>query len=167
MPGTTLIFEEINLSLGLVFRYAWRTSERFGFVRTAWLRNLTESPCQIELVDGVQNILPAHVATEAQNALSCLLDAYKRNELDLETGLGIFALSSVLTDLAEPKESLLATTVAQVGLSPENFLLSSAQLDRFRTGLGIVTETEVRGRRGAYLYTRRSILRPIRNIPGI
>ena len=34
VPGTHLIFEEINHDLALVFRYAWQTSEIFGFVRT-------------------------------------------------------------------------------------------------------------------------------------
>jgi hypothetical protein len=92
---------------------------------------------QVELLDGVQNILPANVTSTTQNAFSCLLDAYKRSELDLETGLGIFALNSTLTDLAEPSESLLATTVFQVGLAQANHLLSSLQLERFRSGMGI------------------------------
>jgi hypothetical protein len=55
-----------------------------------------------------------------------------------------------LTDLAEPSESLLATTVAQVGLDKPGYLLSSLQLDRFRAGEQIENEQEVRGRRGAY-----------------
>jgi hypothetical protein len=33
IPGTALVFEEINLSLGLTYRYAWRTSDRFGFIK--------------------------------------------------------------------------------------------------------------------------------------
>ncbi len=35
--GTALIFEENNFSLGLSYRYAWRTSDTFGFVKSAWL----------------------------------------------------------------------------------------------------------------------------------
>ena len=104
----------------------------------------------MELLDGIQNILPANISSVTQNTFSSLLDAYKRSELDPATGLAIFALNSRLTDLAEPSESLLATTVAQLGLDGAGYLLSSAQLDRFRAGNGIVTETEVRGRRGAY-----------------
>ncbi|MBL8133913.1 MAG: hypothetical protein JNL42_18775 [Anaerolineae bacterium] len=150
MTGTALVFEEANLDLGLAYRYAWRTSGRFGFIRTTWLTNLADSPCQVALVDGLQNLLPANVATETQNGLSCLLDAYKRSELEPAAGLGIFALNAMLTDLAEPKESLLATTVAQIGLAPTGYLLSSTQLGRFRAGCSVVTETEVRGRRGAY-----------------
>jgi hypothetical protein len=148
--GTALVFEENNLDLGLVYRYAWRTSEKFGFVKTAWLINTGDTPCQIEILDGIQNILPANVVMVTQNTFSSLLDAYKRSELDPETGLAIFTLNSTLTDLAEPSESLLATTVAQVGLQQPGYLLSSIQLDRFRAGKGVTTESEVRGRRGAY-----------------
>lgn len=150
VTGTTLVFEEINFDLGLTYQYAWRTSERFGFVKTSWLRNFADAPCQVEIVDGLQNILPANVAMATQNVFSALLDAYKRSELDPESGLAIFALNSTLTDLAEPSESLLATTVAQYGLPQANYLLSSAQLDHFRMGKSLATETEVRGRRGAY-----------------
>ena len=148
--GTVLVFEEINHSLKLNYRYAWRTGDMFGFVKTTWLTNLGESICQVELVDGIQNILPANVTSLMQNTFSPLLDAYKRCELNLETGLAIFALNSTLTDLAEPSESLLATVLMQIGLEPNGYLLSSSQLDSFRAGMGVTTETEVRGRRGAY-----------------
>jgi hypothetical protein len=160
--GTALVFEEINRSLEIRCRYAWRTSDKFGFVKTVWIHNLSSSDAavQVELLDGVQNILPANITSTTQNAFSCLLDAYKRGELDLETGLGIFALNSTLTDLAEPSESLLATTVFQVGLQQADHLLSSLQLDRFRSGMGITQEVEVRGRRGAYFVHSQIALLP-------
>lgn len=149
IPGTALVFEEINHSLGLAFRYSWRTSERFGFVKTAWLENQAAA-VEVDLLDGLQNILPANVSAATQSNLSCLLDAYKRSELDAETGLGIFALNSTLTDLAEPSESLLATGVFQVGLKAAAYLLCSRQLRGFRAGEEILPEQEVRGRRGAF-----------------
>ena len=151
VAGTMLIFEEVNHDLDLVYRYAWRSSDQFGFIKTTWLVNGKSAPCQVELLDGLQNLLPANVSTQTQNAFSVLLDAYKRNELDTETGLGIFALSSNMTDLAEPSEALLATTVAQVGLTQTDYLLSARQLDSFRRGEGITLERDVRGQRGAYL----------------
>jgi hypothetical protein len=148
--GTVIVFEEINHSLKLTYRYAWRTSDIFGFVKTTWLSNFDESTCQVELLDGIQNILPANVTSLIQNTFSPLLDAYKRSELNLETGLAIFALNSTLTDLAEPSESLLATVLMQLGLEQAGYLLSSSQLDQFRAGMGVRTETEIRGKRGAY-----------------
>ena len=150
VAGTALVFEEINHSLGLTYRYAWRSSDAFGFVKTSWLLNSGISPCAIELLDGLQNLLPANISATTQNEFSPLLDAYKRAEVDAATGLAIFSLNSTLTDLAEPSESLLATTVAQLGLDNADYLLSSAQLDRFRSGQSITPEAETRGRRGAY-----------------
>ncbi len=152
IPGTTLIFEEINYSLELVYRYSWRTGDRFGFIKTAWLSNTNDSksPCDVEVLDGFQNILPANISSATQNTLSCLLDAYKRSELDEETNLGLFGLNSRLTDLAEPSESLAVNVVFQVGLEPQHVLLSSKQVANFRFGRDLETEQEVRGERGAY-----------------
>ena len=150
VSGTTLLFEEHNFSLELTYRYAWRTSDLFGFVKTSLLLNSGDSVCKVELLDGMQNVLPANITSLTQNTFSPLLDAYKRSEVDPETGLAIFALNSTLTDLAEPSESLLATTVMQLGLDESNYLLSSVQLNDFRAGRCVSPETEVRGRRCAY-----------------
>jgi len=148
--GTALVFEERNMKLGLSFRYVWRTSDVYGFIKTSWLLNFGDSACQVEFLDGLQNILPANITSLTQNTFSPLLDAYKRSEVDLETGLAIFALNSTLTDLAEPSESLLATTVLQLGLKQSDYLLSNSQLEKFRIGMGVTSETEIRGRRCAY-----------------
>ena len=149
--GNKLVFEEINHNLGLNYRYAWRTSDRFGFVKTTWLENGSTSHCSVSLVDGLQNLLPYGATTALQTTFSNLLNAYKRSELETETGLGIFSLSSTLTDLAEPSESLQATTVWQVGIENARYLLSTRQLADLRSGLDIVQESDVRGYRGAYL----------------
>ena len=159
VTGTTLIFEETNDDLKLTFRYAWRTSDRFGFIKTSWLNN-EGGACQVAVLDGIQNILPAFTLLDIQNTSSCLLDAYKRAELDPESGLGIFALNATLTDLAEPSESLLATTVFQVGLEGADYLLSSTQLDDFRVGAGIAPEFETSGRRGAFFAHAHLALEP-------
>jgi len=151
VSGDKLIFEEVNLDLGLTFRYAWRTSDRFGFVRTSWLRNNLEQPCTVQVLDGVRNLLPYGATTTLQTNMSNLLDAYKRSELDPATGLGIFALSATLTDRAEPSESLRATTVWQVGLTPAAHLLSTSQLAAFRRGRPVAQELDIKGERGAYL----------------
>lgn len=150
IPGNILVFEEINHDLGLTYRYAWRTCDTFGFVKSSWLINTSGESCRVEILDGLQNLLPANVSDQQQNVFSTLLDAYKRNELDTKSGLGMFTLNSSLTDLAEPSESLICSTVWQTGLEAQAYLLSSAQLDVFRSGQKVQTETEVRGQRGAY-----------------
>ena len=149
--GNKLLFEEINHDLGLSYRYAWRTSDRFGFVRTVWLKNNLEQPCSLAMVDGLQNLLPYGATTALQTLFSNLLDAYKRNELDPQTGLGLFTLSATLTDRAEPSEALMTTVAWQVGLDNARCLLSNTQLDAFRQGRPVAQETDIKGRRGAYL----------------
>jgi hypothetical protein len=158
--GDKLVFEEINRDLGLTYRYAWRTSDRYGFVKTAWLKEEAGDGGAVVLVDGLQNVLPYGTSVQTQRLFSNLLSAYKRNELELQTGLGIFALSSGLTDLAEPSESLRATTVWQTGLADASYLLSSHQLAAFERGGEISQETDVRGRSGSYLVHARFDLAP-------
>ncbi|MCP4405308.1 MAG: hypothetical protein GY801_49410, partial [bacterium] len=155
ISGNAVIFEEINHDLNLTFRYAWRTSDRYGFVRTAWLSNAGETPCRVEMLDGIQNVLPYGVTSQIQTTMSNLLDAYKRNELEPSGEIGMFTLSSILTDLAEPSEALQATTVWHSGLEPTRYLLSSQQLDRFRQGFELAQENDVRGKRGAFLVNAR------------
>lgn len=149
--GNKLIFEEINDDLDMIYRYAWRTSEKFGFVKSAWLINNAADGCSVNLIDGLQNVLPFGATTALQTAFSNLLNGYKRNELEPECGLSMFTLSSTLTDLAEPSESLKATTVWQVGFERPRILLSTRQLDAMPRGLPMTQEVDVRGQRGAYL----------------
>ena len=164
--GDKLFFEEHNLALGLRYRYGWQTSERYGFVKVGWLENTSDDACDISLLDGLQNILPHGATTALQTNLSNLLNAYKKNELDEQSGLGIFALSSTLTDLAEPSESLKATSVWQVGLDSPRYLLSNQQLDAFRQGRPLTQETTVRGQRGAYFVPAALHLEPVKRITG-
>lgn len=148
--STTIVFEELNHDLGLRFRATWQSSPRFGLVRSCRIEELAGAPCAVELLDGLQNLLPHGATTALQDGFSNLLDAYKRAELDA-SGLAIFALSSTLTDLAEASESLRATVAWQSGLSAPTALLSSAQVAAFRRGEPIAPERDVRGRRGAFL----------------
>ena len=148
--GDKLIFEEINHDLNLTFRYAWRTSDKFGFVKTSTLINTGNFAADVDIVDGIENLIPYGVETDVQGGLSCLVDAYKKNELDADSGLGLYSMSSILVDRAEPSEALSTTTVWSVGLSNAKKLVSSLQLDGFRNGFAIEQELDVRGRRGAY-----------------
>ena len=158
--GNTLIFEEKNVDLGLTFSYAWRSSDKYGFVRTCWLTNDSAEPCQVDLLDGLQNILPYGTTSVMQNVFSNLLNAYKRSELEMRTGLGMFGLSSTPTDLAEPSEALKTTVAWQMGLESANYLLSTQQVDGFRWKGKIDQETDICGQRGAYLVNASFALEP-------
>jgi hypothetical protein len=150
LAGNAVLFEAHNHDLRLRFRYAWRTSHRFGFVRSAWLSNQGTISCTCEILDGLQNILPWGVTSGMQEAFSNLADAYKRAERDPDSGLAVFALSSILTDRAEPSEALRATTVWQAGLDNTRIGLTAGALDAFRQGESIDTDLDVRGGRGAF-----------------
>ena len=148
--GNKLIFEEINHDLEVSFRYQWCSSNLFGFVKTSTLNNASHTEVKISLLDGLQNIMPYGVGSELQNGTSNLVDAYKRSELLRETGIGIYALSAIITDKAEPSEALKANIVWSLGLANPEYLLSTLQLKNFRNGLGVQTEVDIKAERGCY-----------------
>ena len=99
---------------------------------------------------GFQNILPWGLDESIQNNTSNLADAYKRNELDKGSKIGIFALSATIVDRAEPSEALKSNIVFHLGLKENKVLLSSLQLDAFRKGFDINEETDIKAEKGAY-----------------
>jgi len=149
--GNKILFEEINHDLAMTFRYEWMNSERFGFVRRATLVNHGELPCLVEMVDGIQNVLPWGVERRFQAEYSTLADGYKRTELLEGSGLALFRLSSVPVDKPEPSEALRVNLAWSTGLEPALRLLSTAQIRGFRKGAPLHEERDVRGQRGAYL----------------
>ena len=148
--GNKVVFEEINEDLGLTFRYQWNSSDRFGFVKKSTLINNTDKAIDATVLDGIQNILPYGVDTGLQGTGSNLVDAYKKNELELEVGLGIYVLSAIIVDKAEPSESLKAATVWSIGIKNPSYLVSSLQLADFRKGKNIIQEEAVKAEKGAY-----------------
>lgn len=156
--GNKVIFEEVNTDLGLTFRYQWNSSNLFGFVRKATLINNTDLPSRITVLDGIQNIMPHGVSADLQNSFSNLVNAYKKNELEAEIGLGIFALSAIIVDKAEPSEALKANIAWALGLENSTYLISSLQLNNFRRGLAIQQETDIKAENGAYFISSDIIL---------
>jgi len=156
--GNKIIFEEINHDLELIFRYQWSSSNTFGFIKKSKLINTSDSAVKVSLLDGIQNIMPASIGSDEQNQSSNLVDAYKRNELEEKTGLGIFALSAILVDKAEASEALKANVVWSLGLDNPKYLLSSLQLNDFRLGKSINQEIDVKAEKGAYFLNSEIIL---------
>jgi hypothetical protein len=159
--GDKIIFEEINNDLGLCFKYGWYKSEKFGFVKKSNLINHSQKKLTIDILDGLQNLLPSGVGYAFQNEFSNLADAYKKNERVEESTLGLFTLSAIPIDRAEPSESLFATTVWSTGLGEDvNILLSEGQVNRFKTGGSVESEYNIRAHRGAYFINSKKILEP-------
>lgn len=149
--GNKIIFEEINSDLGVSFQYGWYNSEKFGWIKKSVVSSQSKENIKIELLDGIQNILPYGVDYSFQNEYSNLLDAYKKNELLEESGLGLFMLSSIPVDRAEPSEALKTTTVWSHGLeSKPKIIISNKQIESFKRGEGVETEIDIRASRGAY-----------------
>ena len=148
--GNKVIFEEINHDLSLTFSYQWNSSSQFGFVKKSKLINNGADSVQVELLDGIQNIMPYGVSSDLQMRASNLVDAYKRSELEKDSGLGIFALSAIIVDKAEPSEALKANIAWSLGLENVKYLLSSLQLDTFRKQHAIREEIDIKAEKGAY-----------------
>ncbi|NNJ88607.1 MAG: hypothetical protein HKP53_04345, partial [Eudoraea sp.] len=150
MYGNKVIFEEINEDLQLTFSYQWNSSNQFGFVKRTKLSSQSEEDIKVEILDGIQNILPYGVTTELQNTRSNLVDAYKKNELLPSCGLGIYALSAIIVDRAEPSEALKANVAWSIGFKKPTYLVSSLQLQNFKEGRSLTQETDIRAEKGAY-----------------
>ncbi|BAO75023.1 hypothetical protein [Winogradskyella sp. PG-2] len=148
--GNKIIFEEINNDLELTYRYQWSSSNKYGFVKKSTLINSSKDSLSIKLLDGVQNIMPASIGSDIQNQSSNLVDAYKRNELEESSGLGIYALSAILVDKAEASEALKANVVWSIGIDNPKHLVSSLQLNDFRLGKDVAQEVDVKAEKGAY-----------------
>jgi hypothetical protein len=157
--GNSVVFEEVHPALGLTFRYRWTASETFGCVRSSTLaRHDGMSPARVELLDGLLNILPSGVEWFTTQRFSNLLNAYTRCEVDEKTGLGVFAMTSLLSDRAEPAEALRAAVAWSVGLEQCSVALSADQVPTFRQGGPVRGQTVLKGRRGAYLLASELVL---------
>jgi len=148
--GNKILFEEINHDLQLTYRYHWNSSNKYGFVKKSELLNHSAEVYTISLLDGLQNIMPYGVNTDLQATTSNLVDAYKRSELHQASGLGIYALSAIIVDKAEPSEALKANIVWSLGIDNPTHLVSSLQLSNFRKKQRIISETDIKGEKGAY-----------------
>lgn len=132
------------------FSYQWNLSDKYGFVRKSNITNNGSSDVELGLLDGIQNIVPSGVNEELQNRSSNLVDAYKKCELETDTGLGVYSLSAIIVDKAEPSEALKANTVWSYGLENTKYLLSSLQIENFRRGEELIQEEDIRAEKGAY-----------------
>jgi hypothetical protein len=151
VSSTEIIFEEINHDLQIIFQYSWTCSEKYGFVKTSRIFNQADSKREIEILDGIQNIMPSGIYQKLQSEFSTLIDGYKKSELIDEHGLGVFSLSSIPSDRAQPAESLTATTVWATGIDVRKYLLCSKQIQNFRNNISVNQEDNINGMRGAFL----------------
>ncbi len=164
VAGDCLVFEETNHALGLRFTCSWSGSPEFGFVRAAELANVADQARRIRILDGLKNILPALAGAIISETRSCVLDAYKQNQLIPAARLGIYALASQPVDRPEPREALRASLAWS--LAPDNFRVSIApdNDERLLRGKPLDESAEICGRRGAYWLSGEADLAPGKGI---
>lgn len=160
--GTQVWFEEINTRLQLLFRTGWTSSEKYGLVRTSYIENLSPQNRKISVLDGCRNILPACCTSKFQNDNSVLLDAYKKTDLDTDSNIVMFTVSSIVSDKAEPNEGLYANTcwfsttdrIILAEDAPEQFIdmNSLPYFEQFKT------EHIIKGKRGSCYICRNTSL---------
>jgi len=160
VSGSKVIFEEINNDLGLSFCYSWMSSDELGWVRKAEIKNLTSEPIEFDLADGLRNILPHGITRDTQSLMSTLIDAYKVAEYDPESHLAVFRMSSIPVDRAEPSEALAVNTAWCCGNEPSDLLLHYRQLDQFRMGKKVISQTEICGQKLSFIALCTHLLHP-------
>ena len=155
LSGTRIRFRQDHERAGLRFEYEWFTSAELGLVRSASLSALPSARAdlrQVQVLDGVLNLLPPGVGVKTSAMLSSLADAYKWNESAAGGRLGLFTLYAQIWDRAEPKESFHALTAWHAGLPADTCtLLSAHQVAAFCRGEPLQPEALTRGRRSAFL----------------
>ncbi|MEM9419574.1 MAG: hypothetical protein AAGA25_11080 [Planctomycetota bacterium] len=152
VAGNRVIFEEVQHDLGLTFRYQWAGCGRFGFVRSARLSAHEDiKAIRVELLDGLLNLIPSGLTLAVMQQFSCLTNAYSRIEIDPESRLTVYAMSSLLVDKAEPAEALRANVAWCRGLPDAAVVIDDDALELFREGQPLPMTADLKGRRGAYL----------------
>ena len=151
LNGDSIIFEETNKQLDLCYRYRWRTSIEYGFIRTVTVDNIGDKELDLHIVDGLADLMPSGIDARTQLSYSCLVDAYRLSELNPENNLLVHRMAASLIDEAVPLECLLATTVWSIGWPQSEILLSLEEAHKYierpvKTG----QKNSLRATRGAY-----------------
>ncbi len=146
--ANSVIFEEINNDLSISYSCKYEPSEKYGVVKTSKLQSLSGNDMDIQVVDGLMNILPYGVNPLLQAESSTLADAYKAAELQGEN-LAVFSLTTTINDTPHPVEMLYANIAynthknAKVYLDPE-------VLTRFLSGDSMDVNPECYGKKCGY-----------------
>lgn len=148
--GNTICFEEKRAHDGLTFSYRWQPAGRFGLARTACLENNGNQAVQLNILDGVANILPPGLDSRLQATSSVLTDAYKQSEVQPHSRMALYSTASGITDRPEPMENLRANCVWSAGLPEAKVTLATDAPD---TMVQATTTNQCDlncGQRGAY-----------------
>ena len=149
--GNTVLFEEINHSLGLTFIYEWQSSSKYGFIRKSRLVNHHSNMLNVELVDGLRNIMPASVELRTQQEMSNLANAYKVSEYSPDFNCALFFMNALLMDRPEPGESLYSNLVWSYYNGKKIISVSEEDIDQFADSGTLNGAHLIKGKPGCFL----------------
>ena len=113
VTGNSLGFEEELPDLGLTVSYRWQGCEALGWTRRVVVTNTGGQQITLSILDGLRDLQPYGVSAHISQTSRCLVDAYKRSEIESSSGLGIYALTSRIVDRAEASEMLSSQSMFQ------------------------------------------------------
>ncbi|MGI9643916.1 MAG: hypothetical protein ACR2O6_01240, partial [Ilumatobacteraceae bacterium] len=147
--GDVLVFEEHNERWGTTFTATWAPSATYGWARTVEITG--EGPAELEVLDGLLDVMPAGVHAPTELTRSNLVDAYKRSETGPWGTAAIYSLESLVTDRAEPGEALAATVVWSTGFTSTTPILDERAVLDVLGGVSPRATPLLTGLPGAYL----------------
>jgi hypothetical protein len=153
-------FEEVRDDWGLTFQVTWMPSPNFGWVRKVDLIDHGGSGAELEVLDGLLDVVPAGVDSVLQQIRSNLVNAYKRSETGRWGTAAIYTLEALITDKAEPAESLAATVVWADGAPWAEVHLDERVIGAMVQGQAFPPGALLTGRRGSYLLRGNLTLKP-------
>ncbi len=158
--GDRIVFEERNPTWGLTYRATWAPSRAHGWVRSVELEN-DGGHVELDVLDGLLDIMPSGVDAGLEQTRSNLVDAFKRSEtVPRAERLAVYNLESLITDRAEPGESLTAAAVWSWGFDGASVDLDQRSVRAFGDGRPAVATGKIAGRPGAYLLRGGVVLEP-------
>ena len=160
VDGSSICFEEYHRTHQLTFRWEWTTCDAYGFVRICTLENESDNVIELDLLDGLNRILPAGVDQGLYEKASYLAEAYMRHEKVAEHPMAIYTLNAPVSDRAEPSEQLSVSFAGVLGMKPDSILISHRQIESFRRAHPIFDEKEERGTWGMFLTRKKIKIQP-------
>lgn len=160
VDGSALCFEEHHQLHQLTFRWEWTMCDPYGLVRICTLENQSDTVIELDLLDGLNRIIPAGVDQSLYEKASYLAEAYMRHERIAALPMAIYTLNAPISDRAEPSEQLSASFAAVLGLKPDSILISHRQIEAFREAKPVTDEKEERGAWGMFLMRKKITIAP-------
>lgn len=158
--GNIIIFEEINKDIGLTFSYQWQSNSEQGFIRKSSVTNQSREQINLDILDGLMNILPAGVELRTTQEMNNLANAYKVTEYLPENKCSLYYLNSLIMDRPQPGESLRTNIVSCYSKNNPEISVCEKEINNFRENGKFKKKYHITGKPGCMLTKSRLRLKP-------